>query len=101
MILPASSILLPADVVEVALQDGGRTGAILIGRIPLMLRSDRCVLRGKSEEALARVGALPTVLRVPKQLSLACYFRENCYVCNIPSRWQLDASHVVLVSSGR
>ena len=40
-----------------ALQDGGRTGAILIGRIPLMLRSDRCVLRGRSEEQLARVGA--------------------------------------------
>ncbi len=41
-----------------ALQDGGQTGAILIGRIPLMLRSDRCVLRGRGEEALARFGAL-------------------------------------------
>ena len=40
------------------MQDGGQTGAILIGRIPLMLRSDRCVLRGRGEEALARFGAL-------------------------------------------
>ena len=46
-----------ADAADVTLQDGGRTGAILIGRIPLMLRSDRCVLRGRSEEDLARVGA--------------------------------------------
>lgn len=32
-------------------------GAVTIGRIPLMLRSDRCVLKGKSEDALARLGA--------------------------------------------
>ena len=45
------------DAKAMALQDGGQTGAILIGRIPLMLRSDRCVLRGRGEEALARFGA--------------------------------------------
>lgn len=41
-----------------ASRDGGKTGSILIGRIPLMLRSDRCVLRGKTEEELYRYGAL-------------------------------------------
>lgn len=48
----------PKDKVVRASRDGGKTGSILIGRIPLMLRSDRCVLRGKSEEELARYGAL-------------------------------------------
>lgn len=47
----------PKDKVVRASRDGGKTGSILIGRIPLMLRSDRCVLRGKSEEELARYGA--------------------------------------------
>ena len=50
----------PKDKVVRASRDGGKTGSILIGRIPLMLRSDRCVLRGKSEEELARYGALGT-----------------------------------------
>ena len=31
-------------------------GGVTIGRIPLMLRSDRCVLKGKSEDELARLG---------------------------------------------
>lgn len=31
-------------------------GAIVIGRMPLMLRSSRCVLKGKSEEELAKLG---------------------------------------------
>lgn len=47
----------PKDKVVRASRDGGKTGSILIGRIPLMLRSDRCVLRGKTEEELARYGA--------------------------------------------
>ena len=34
-------------------------GAITIGRMPLMLRSDRCVLKGQGEEALARLGECP------------------------------------------
>jgi DNA-directed RNA polymerase III subunit RPC2 len=34
-------------------------GAIPIGRMPLMLRSDRCVLKGKSEEELAKLGECP------------------------------------------
>jgi len=34
-------------------------GAVVIGRIPLMLRSDRCVLKGKDEAQLARLGAHP------------------------------------------
>lgn len=31
-------------------------GGVTIGRIPLMLRSDRCVLKGKSEDELACLG---------------------------------------------
>lgn len=34
-------------------------GAVVIGRIPLMLRSDRCRLKGCTEEELARLGARP------------------------------------------
>jgi DNA-directed RNA polymerase beta subunit len=31
-------------------------GAVVIGRLPLMLRSDRCRLKGCNEEELARLG---------------------------------------------
>ncbi|KAL3691016.1 hypothetical protein R1sor_004667 [Riccia sorocarpa] len=34
-------------------------GALVIGRMPLMLRSSRCVLYGKSEPELARLGECP------------------------------------------
>ena len=34
-------------------------GAIPIGRMPLMLRSDRCALHGKSEEEMALLGECP------------------------------------------
>lgn len=34
-------------------------GALFLGRMPLMLRSDRCVLKGKSEAELARLGECP------------------------------------------
>mmetsp|Transcript_6859 Transcript_6859/g.25298 ORF Transcript_6859/g.25298 Transcript_6859/m.25298 type:complete len:1170 (+) Transcript_6859:151-3660(+) len=34
-------------------------GAVTIGRMPLMLRSSRCVLSDKSEETLARLGECP------------------------------------------
>eukprot|EP00210_Caulerpa_lentillifera_P008427 g8039.t1 len=34
-------------------------GAIQIGRLPIMLRSDRCVLANKSEKALAKLGECP------------------------------------------
>ncbi|CAI7901448.1 unnamed protein product [Closterium sp. NIES-54] len=34
-------------------------GALLIGRIPLMLRSDHCVLHGKNEQELAKLGECP------------------------------------------
>ncbi|GMH45532.1 hypothetical protein BSKO_13489 [Bryopsis sp. KO-2023] len=37
----------------------GEGGAIPIGRIPIMLRSDRCLLTGKSEEELAKLGECP------------------------------------------
>ena len=35
------------------------TGALLIGRLPIMLRSDRCVLRGKSDAELAALRECP------------------------------------------
>ncbi len=35
----------------------GTTGAVVIGRLPLMLRCQRCVLRGADEAQLARLGA--------------------------------------------
>ncbi|KAL6782341.1 RPC2 [Auxenochlorella protothecoides x Auxenochlorella symbiontica] len=34
-------------------------GALFLGRMPLMLRSDRCVLKGKSEAELAKLGECP------------------------------------------
>ena len=34
-------------------------GGVVIGRIPLMLRSSRCVLTGKNEDELARLGECP------------------------------------------
>ena len=37
----------------------GGAGALLIGRLPIMLRSDRCVLRGRSEAELARLRECP------------------------------------------
>jgi len=37
---------------------GGR-GGVVIGRLPLMLRSSRCVLAGKSEAELAQLGECP------------------------------------------
>ena len=36
-------------------------GAVVIGRLPLMLRSDRCVLKGRSEEELAKLGRVSVV----------------------------------------
>jgi len=45
---------------EIVLKKGENgVGAVVIGRIPLMLRSDRCVLKGKDEAQLARLGAHP------------------------------------------
>ncbi|PSC73428.1 DNA-directed RNA polymerase III subunit RPC2 [Micractinium conductrix] len=45
---------------EVVIRKGKNgVGAITIGRMPIMLRSDRCVLTGKNEEELARVGECP------------------------------------------
>ena len=35
------------------------TGALLIGRLPIMLRSDRCVLRGRSDAELAALRECP------------------------------------------
>ena len=37
----------------------GGTGALLIGRLPIMLRSDRCILRGRTEAELARLRECP------------------------------------------
>eukprot|EP01023_Acetabularia_acetabulum_P067026 TRINITY_DN9158_c0_g1_i1.p1 TRINITY_DN9158_c0_g1~~TRINITY_DN9158_c0_g1_i1.p1 ORF type:complete len:374 (-),score=57.34 TRINITY_DN9158_c0_g1_i1:280-1338(-) len=34
-------------------------GAVLIGRLPIMLRSDRCVLKGRTEEQMASLGECP------------------------------------------
>ncbi|KAK9821215.1 hypothetical protein WJX81_000849 [Elliptochloris bilobata] len=47
---------------EIVIKKGGRNpgeGAVLIGNLPLMLRSDRCVLKGKNEKQLAKLGECP------------------------------------------
>ncbi|KDD72898.1 beta subunit of RNA polymerase, partial [Helicosporidium sp. ATCC 50920] len=45
---------------EIVVQRGrGGVGAVPIGRLPLMLRSDRCVLRGRNEGELAALGECP------------------------------------------
>jgi RNA polymerase beta subunit len=49
-----SSALLQDIVIKKGEQEG--VGGVTIGRIPLMLRSDRCVLKGKSEDELASLG---------------------------------------------
>lgn len=37
----------------------GEGGSLQIGRLPIMLRSDRCVLNGKTESELAKLGECP------------------------------------------
>ncbi len=45
---------------EIVVKKGrGGQGAVCIGRMPLMLRCDRCVLYGKSEQQLAKLGECP------------------------------------------
>ncbi|XP_024402196.1 DNA-directed RNA polymerase III subunit 2 [Physcomitrium patens] len=40
-------------------KDGKQEGSINIGRMPIMLRSSRCILAGKNEAQLAKVGECP------------------------------------------
>lgn len=45
---------------EIVVKKGSHgVGAVCIGRMPLMLRSDRCVLHGKNEAELAKLGECP------------------------------------------
>ena len=46
---------------EIVVKRGKRRegGSVQIGRLPIMLRSDRCVLSGKSEHELAQLGECP------------------------------------------
>lgn len=74
-------------------------GAILIGRMPLMLRSDRCLLKGKSEEELAVLKECPLdpggyfiikgtekVILIQEQLS------KNRIIVDLDSHGQVVAS---------
>lgn len=74
-------------------------GAILIGRMPLMLRSDRCVLKGKSEDELAALKECPLdpggyfivkgtekVILIQEQLS------KNRIIVDLDSHGQVVAS---------
>jgi DNA-directed RNA polymerase III subunit RPC2 len=74
-------------------------GAITIGRMPLMLRSDRCVLKGKSEEELAALRECPLdpggyfivkgtekVVLIQEQLS------KNRIIVDLDSHGQVHAS---------
>ena len=74
-------------------------GAIPIGRMPLMLRSDRCVLKGKSEDELATLKECPLdpggyfivkgtekVILIQEQLS------KNRIIIDVDSHGQIVAS---------
>eukprot|EP00798_Chlamydomonas_sp_ICE-L_P009475 gene9475-32467_t len=85
---------------EIVVKKGrGGVGAVCIGRMPLMLRCDRCVLHGKNEAQLAKLGECPLdpggyfivrgtekVILIQEQLS------KNRILIDIDSKHEICAS---------
>ena len=71
---------LPALLQDIVIKKGEQegVGGVTIGRIPLMLRSDRCVLKGKSEDELARLGERFACVAV-LHCVLECTPNPECY----------------------
>ncbi|KAK9824521.1 hypothetical protein WJX72_011068 [[Myrmecia] bisecta] len=74
-------------------------GAVIIGRMPLMLRSDRCVLKGKSEAELARLGECPldpggyfVVKGTEKVILIQEQLSKNRIIIDVDSKDQIMAS---------
>jgi DNA-directed RNA polymerase III subunit RPC2 len=74
-------------------------GGITIGRIPLMLRSSRCVLTGKSEDELARLGECPldpggyfVVKGVEKVVLIQEQLSKNRIIIDVDAKGEIGAS---------
>ena len=75
------------------------TGGVTIGRIPLMLRSSRCILTGKSEAELARLGECPldpggyfVVKGTEKVILIQEQLSKNRIIIDIDSKGEVGAS---------
>ena len=74
-------------------------GGVTIGRIPLMLRSSRCILTGKSEEELARLGECPldpggyfVVKGTEKVILIQEQLSKNRIIIDIDNKGEVGAS---------
>ncbi|DBB06715.1 hypothetical protein WJX77_001955 [Trebouxia sp. C0004] len=74
-------------------------GAVTIGKLPLMLRSGRCVLNGKDEAALARAGECPLdsggyfiVRGTEKVILMQEQLSKNRIIIDVDSHQQVKAS---------
>ena len=74
-------------------------GGVTIGRIPLMLRSSRCVLTGKSEEELARLGECPldpggyfVVKGTEKVILIQEQLSKNRIIIDVDAKGEVGAS---------
>ena len=84
---------------EIVSRSAGGTGGIVIGRLPLMLRSSRCVLHGKSEAELAQLGECPldpggyfVVRGTEKVILIQEQLSKNRIIIDIDSKGQVGAS---------
>lgn len=86
---------------EIVSRKSGKNGqgGIVIGRLPLMLRSSRCVLHGKTEEELARLGECPldpggyfVVRGTEKVILIQEQLSKNRIIIDIDSKGQVGAS---------
>ena len=74
-------------------------GAVLIGRMPLMLRCNRCVLSGKDEKALAELGECPldpggyfVVKGVEKVILIQEQLSKNRIIIDVDPQGNMNAS---------
>lgn len=74
-------------------------GGVTIGRIPLMLRSSRCILTGKSEDELARLGECPldpggyfVVKGTEKVILIQEQLSKNRIIIDVDNKGEVGAS---------
>ena len=87
------------EIVSRSAKGGSGQGGIVIGRLPLMLRSSRCVLHGKSEKELAALGECPldpggyfVVRGTEKVILIQEQLSKNRIIIDIDSKGQVVAS---------
>lgn len=80
-------------------QSKNGVGGVVIGRIPLMLRSSRCVLTGKNEDELARLGECPLdpggyfiVKGVEKVILIQEQLSKNRIIIEVDTKGEIGAS---------